>query len=308
MPDSDPVIAAPAAVDISALETEARERVARVADDPQGRLQLRREFYRRFGFGARQDGPLEFGYGTSELAFLQWEVDRGVLNPLSLTGTGGSAWWRDVNLDFLYYSELAGLAHDRGVDGTALPPPSRAWMSYFAAPNSKSWYRAHNTSIVYGYLGHLPEAIIELRPEQCFMNVVLYRLLYAQGLVEGIELGRLGRLLADPELPSVDVLVHLPDFYPRHYPLTSQDIRDILQKAHSLEELAVIFLDDVCIIPHLTPLYRHASEWAARPELLEYLIRGEPVYPTRDPRPWHELMLRRIVLLFLILWRKLTGR
>ncbi len=294
--------------DISALEQEARAKVAKVADDPPGRVQMRREFYRKFGFGGRLELPMEFGYGTSELAFLQWEVDRGVLDPISLAGKGGSAWWRNVNLDFLYYSELAALAHDRGIDASAVPTATRAWMEYFAQPNSKNWYRAHNTSIVTGYLGRLPEALAESRSEQCFMNVVLYRVLYAQGLVEGVEMGRLGEILANPELPSVDVMVHLPDFYPKHYPLTPSDVRHVMHRAHSLEELAVILLDDICILPQLTSLYIEASKWAGRPELCTYVIDGEPVYPTRIPRPWHVVLRHRLTVLFLQLWRKLARR
>ena len=60
-----------------------------VADDPQGRLRLREAFYAKYGFG---EGA---GFGTSELAFLRWEIGRGALNP-----GDGSPWWRAVNLDF----------------------------------------------------------------------------------------------------------------------------------------------------------------------------------------------------------------
>ncbi len=296
------------AVEISELEREARAKVDSVADDPQGRLELRREFYRKFGFGGQQEIPTVFGFGSSELAFLQWEVDRGVLNPINGSATPGSTWWRNVNLDFLYYSELAALAHDRGIDASVLPTATRAWMEYIAQPNSKNWYRAHNTTIVTGYLGRLPEALAESRCEQCFMNVVLYRLLYAQGLVEGVEMGRLGEMLANPELPSVDVIVHLPDFYPKHYPLTPSDVRHVMHRAHSLEELAVILLDDICILPQLTSLYIEASKWAGCPELCTYVIDGEPVYPTRTPRPWHVVWRHRLTVLLLQLWRKLARR
>jgi len=296
------------AVDVSDIERDARAIVDRVADDPLGRVQLRRDFYRKFGFAQHLEIPTEFGFGTSEIAFLLWEVERGVLNPVTGTNTPGSAWWRNVNLEFLYYSELAALAIGRGVDPGTLPAPARAWIEYIAKPSSQSWYRAHNTSIVAGYLGRLPDALAEQRPEQVFMNVVLYRVLYAQGLVEGIEMGRLGKVLADPDLPSVDVMVHLPAFYPRHYPLTHEDLRHVMHKAHCPEEPAVILLDDVFIMPHLTHLYKYAAEWSGRPELLTYLIRGEPVYPTRIPRPWHKLLLRRAIIWLLILWQKLARK
>ena len=296
------------AVDVSDIERDARAIVDRVADDPLGRVQLRRDFYRKFGFAHHLDIPTEFGFGTSEIAFLLWEVERGVLNPVTGTSTPGSTWWRNVNLEFLYYSELAALAIARGVDPSTLPAPARAWIDYIAKPSPRSWYRAHNTSIVAGYLGRLSDALVESRSEQVFMNVVLYRVLYAQGLVEGIEMGRLGKILADPDLPSVDVMVHLPDFYPRHYPLTPSDVRHVMHRAHSLEELAVILLDDVCIMPQLTPLYIQASKWAGFPDLCTYVIDGEPVYPTRIPRPWYVILRHRLTILVLQLWRKLMRK
>jgi hypothetical protein len=292
-------------IDISELEREARTKVDRVADDPAGRVQLRRDFYRKYGFDNRTDIPAQFGYGTSEIAFLQWEVERGVLNPVNGSGTGGSVWWRNVNLDFLYYSELGALAYEHGADPNEVPIPARAWMAYIAEPSAITWYRAHNTSIVAGYLGRLSDALAEQRPEQCFMNVVLYRVLYAQGLVEGVEMGRLGTFLANPELPSVDVMVHLPDFYPRHYPLTAADVRHVMHKAHSLEELAVIVLDDICIMPELTSLYAEAAKWAQSPELCMYCVDGEPVYPTRIPQPWHKKIWHRLIRWTVQLWRKL---
>ncbi len=294
------------AVDISELEREARAKVDRVADDPAGRVQLRREFYRKFGFAHRIGIPTEFGFGASEINFLQWEVVRGVLNPIDGTPNAGSSWWRNVNADFLYHAELGGLAHEQGVPAAALPTAAQAWMAYIAQPSPKSWYRAHNSSIVAGYLARLPEALVEQRPEQLFMNVVLYRLLYAQGLVEGIEMGRLGELLANPDLPSVDVLVHLPDFYPHDYPLTAADARHIMHRGHSVEELATILLDDVVIMPHLTSLYGEAAGWAGYPDLTRYLIDGEPVYPTRIPRPWPDRIWQRVGVLINDLWRTLT--
>jgi len=294
------------AVDVSAVEREARARVDKVADDPAGRVQLRREFYRKFGFADRIEIPTEFGFGSSEIEFLRWEAERGVLNPVNGTPNAGSSWWRNVNSDFLYHAELGGLAHERGVPASEVPAAAQAWMEYIAQPSPKSWYRAHNSSIVTAYLARLPDALREQRPEQLFMNVVLYRLLYAQGLVEGIEMGRLGELLANPDLPSVDVLVHLPDFYPRDYPLTPADARHVMHRGHSAEELAAILLDDVCIIPHLTPLYCQAAVWAGCPGLTSYVIDGEPVYPTRIPRPWHERIWLRATLLLDELWRTLT--
>jgi uncharacterized protein with NAD-binding domain and iron-sulfur cluster len=135
---------------------------------------------------------------------------------------------------------------------------------------------------VSGYLDQVDAAKRENRPEQIFMNVVLYRLLYAQAMAEGAPMGlaELGEILADPGLPAVDVLVHLPDFYPRHYPLTQEDIKHIMDEGHSLEEDAAKFLDDVLILPHLSKLYHPLIDvnglpcWPSTPRF-EQIVEGK---------------------------------
>lgn len=259
-----------------------------MADDPLGRLRLREAFYARFGFAAQLAASgagnpaasgTAYGYGRSELDFLRWEIARGVLDPAR-----GSPWWRAVNLSFLYWGRLAELGHDAGLGPDGAPVPVDAWLAYFAAPSSRSWYRAHNTAIVAGYAECLGPAGSEPRTEQVFVNMVLYRLLFAQGMVEGAEFGPLGRFLADPELPSVDLLVHLPDFYPHHYPLSAADARHVMHRGHSLEEAATRCLDLVLIHPQLTRLYHKAVAWTGAPVLTSWVARGEPVYPTGVPR------------------------
>jgi hypothetical protein len=259
-------------------------------------------FYRRFGFSQElvasgalrpSDPDYEFGYGRSELDFLRWEIGRGVLNPLDGSrGPAGSRWWREVNLSFLYDGELAALGHQAGLDPPAAEPPVGFWMAYIQSPGERTWYRAHNTSIVAGYQRHLTSAGSEPRSEQIFINVVLYRLLFAQAMAEGAEFGGLGRFLCNPRLPSVDALVHLPDFYPGKYPLTRHEIRDVMHRGHSLEEAATICLDEILIHPQLARLYREASRWNAASFLERWVLRGEPVYPTlTSARP----LLRRLL-------------
>jgi uncharacterized protein YqjF (DUF2071 family) len=280
-----------------ALRAQARERVDRVANDSEGRYQLRVDFYEQYGFGDLSSA----GYGASELAFLRWEIERGVLNPPNQGKARGSPWWRAVNGDLLYLSELGRLVHEAGsdadLDAGALPAPSRAWVDYIRGPSEQSWYRAHNASIVSGYLRHADLARLENRAERIFLNTVLYRVLYAEAMVEGedIAFGALGRILADPELPSVETMVSLPDFYPRHYPLRRRDIRRILHEGHSLEEEAVKVLDDVLITPHLDELYRAAAGWLAFPQLLAWLRDGEPAYPSANLVRRHRRWLSRTV-------------
>jgi hypothetical protein len=247
-------------------------------------------FYRRFGFGPEliargalnpSDPDSEFGYGRSELDFLRWEISRGVLNALNRSrGPAGSPWWREVNLSFLYDGELAALGHQASLEPPAAEPSVGFWMAYIQAPGERTWYRAHNASIVAGYQRHLTAAGSEPRSEQILLNMVLYRLLFAQAMAEGAEFGVLGRFLCNPHFPSVDALVHLPDFYPDKYPLTRQEIRQVMHRGHSLEDAGTICLDEILIHPQLARLYREAAQWNAASFLERWVLRGEPVYPS----------------------------
>jgi hypothetical protein len=81
----------------------------------------------------------------------------------------------------------------------------RLWLEFGARPTGRHWYRAHNASIVAGYLEHRNLAEAEGAPERFFMNVALARVLYAHALAAAprLALGRfapLGRLLGDPRL------------------------------------------------------------------------------------------------------------
>ncbi|MDQ3031766.1 MAG: NAD(P)-binding protein [Myxococcota bacterium] len=254
------------------LEREARDRVAAVRDDPEARYAMRARFYAKWG-GDGGGGP---GLGRSELDFLRWEIERGVLHA---PAEGGSPWWRAVNERLLYAAELATLLEERLPALEVGLGPVRLWREYMRAPTPKSWYRAHNGSIASGYLDEVTLAHAEPWSERVFVNVVLYRLLYAQGLVEGVDLGRLGEILADPRLPSVEMLLDLPAFYPRHYVLSKADIANVLQRGHSLEDDAAAALDDLFVIPELTALYRHAAGWTMQPGLERLLALGRPSYP-----------------------------
>src|SRR6202034_2493242 len=87
-------------------------------------------------------------------------------------------------------------------------PSSRAvqhWLAFVDQPTARSWYRAHNSSVVSAYLAHRDMAEAESRAERFFMNVVLCRVLYAHALVAAprMSLGWLGPLaptLGDPRL------------------------------------------------------------------------------------------------------------
>jgi len=256
---------------LEGLEKEAALTVAGVRNDPQGRLALRQRFYEKF--------DREPFFGRSELDFMRWEIARGVLAPIA---EGGSPWWRAVNERLLYHAELAALIHEQLPDAAPGIGAVRFWLDFIRKPSAMGWYRAHNTSIVDGYLDTLDLAHAEPWSERIFVNVVLYRLLYAQGLVEGVSLGRLGEILSDPVGPSVDILVHVPAFYPDRYPLSQSEVRTLLQKSHNLApELAGDF-DDLFVIPELISLYADAGGWLGQPGVELLLSDGRPCYPAGD--------------------------
>jgi len=258
---------------IQDLAAQARRIVSTVENSPQDRYQLRVDFYKRYAFGPGS------GYGTSELAFLKWEIDRGVLNPLD-AAIPGSPWWREVNGEFCYHAQLAALIEQTGAVEAEYPAAVQLWLAYFRRPCDATWYRAHNASIVRGYAEHCDKAGSEAKAEQAFMAEVLYRVLYAQAMVEDATIfGELGTLLACPKSDSVHNLVNLPDFYPSHYPLSPEDMLHILHKGHSLEQQCVDIMDRFLILPHIEPLFRHAATWLNEPLLHHFVRDGACVYP-----------------------------
>ena len=263
------------------IKIATKKEVGAVANDPMGRYRLRESYYEHFGFGHFD----RFGFGRSELDFLKWEINRGVLNPLASKIDGrqipksGSPWWRDVNTEFNYLSELAGNIYFAGLENVDVEKEVQFWLDYIQTPNERTWYRAHNSCIVKGYLSQVSKAQQEDPNEQYFLNQVLYRLCYAQALAMGDALGDLGELLADPRLPSVNILVHLPVLYPDNYPLTAQDVKNIHGKGHGLQTDLLILLDNEIILPNIEKIYMEISKEIKEPRLNELLKDGQPIYP-----------------------------
>src|SRR6188472_4270602 len=84
--DADPQ---PSAVPAS---TVAAVRLAGVRDDPEGRMELLRSSYAPLPGAA----PLHRRYPRAALAFMGWQLRRGLLNPLE-HDRPGSPWWRALN-------------------------------------------------------------------------------------------------------------------------------------------------------------------------------------------------------------------
>src|SRR5262245_1403315 len=132
---------------VAAAELAAR-RVAEVRDDPQRRLDLLRSSY------APPPGtpPIHLRYARSALAFMGWQVRRGLLDPID-GERPGSPWWRAVN-ERLLRDTCEARSRVLGHPGPASSPSVDASVRFAERPSPRRWYLAHNITIVSAYLDH----------------------------------------------------------------------------------------------------------------------------------------------------------
>ncbi len=257
-------------------ETTAAEwaaaQVERVRDDPAGRLALMGRAY----CGPFGKAPRHLPFRSAALSFMRWQAERGVLGPPD-EDPPGSPWWRAVN-GRLLLDGLEALALSGGLPGQASSSTIALWMSFIAAPTGRSWYRAHNASIVRAYLENGDLAEQESMPERFFLNVALLRVLYAHALnaAPRMALGRfapVGRVLGDPRVGMAGAFLSLGRVLPVHYPA-----RIDLETALKIEHRLARMLDYGVIAPKLQALY----DWSAReldiPDLRGLIRDGSPIY------------------------------
>jgi hypothetical protein len=282
----------------ASAEEQAAAMVASVRDDPDRRLELAARFYdRRIGW--RSIRP----YRRAEMAFMRWQIRRGVLAAPS-ADRPGSPWWRAVNEGLLRDAWQADLLV-KDQPGTVSRPSVACWVRFLRRPSPEAWYRAHNASIVAGYLAHRDLSEQEHPLERFFMDVALIRVLYAHTLLSAphLALGRLapaGRLLADPRWRGADVFLSLHRVLPDEYPLDGFTVHELLEAENYLGRL----IDYGVILPRARALYVHAASVLNEPQLLEMLRDGRPAYasPYDEERVW---ATRRAPLAIRIV-RKLT--
>ncbi len=246
--------------------------VAAVRDDPGARFALCARTYE----DPTDRSARHLRFRRAALSFMRWQVARGLLVPLD-ADVPGSRWWRAVN-ERLLRDCCEMLARRDGLGGTPSSATVELWMEFAAAPSARSWYRAHNASIVAAYLEFRALAERESAVERFFMNVVLMRVLYAHSLVAAprLSLGRfapLGGALGDPRLGMAGAFLSLERILPVRYPV-ADDIRSYVNAENNLGRL----LDYGVILPRLEPLY----EWSAReldqPALEQLVHGGVPSY------------------------------
>ena len=215
-----------------------------------------------------------------------WQRRRGLLNPPDAAAPG-SPWWRAVDERLLRDGwEARALVDGYGdVGSTASVPAS---VEFVRRPTARTWYRAHNVSIVAGYLDHLELARAETRVERFFLNVVLVRVLYAHAMVAAprLALGWLGPaapLLGDPRVGMTGIFLSLSRILPDRYPLG-----DDVERYVGLENGFGHVLDYGVILPRVARLYAWSARELGLPRLRDLVEDGVPAYawPADDAAPW----------------------
>jgi hypothetical protein len=250
----------------------ADEVVAAVRDDPLGRMALMARCYHS-PFGS---APNHLPYRRAALSFMRWQLRRGVLQP-SFAGRPGSPWWRAIN-ERIIRDGCEAVAVSGGLPGMASSPTVELWTHFVQRPTARTWYRAHNGSVVAAYLEHRNLALAENGPERFFMNVVLCRVLYAHALVAAprLALGRLApiaSLLGDPRLGMTGIFLQLSRVLPDEYPLHGS-IPNYLGSELGFGQM----LDFGLIVPRLQELYEWSASEVDAPELLDCVRDGALTY------------------------------
>jgi hypothetical protein len=258
----------------------AETQVAAARDDPAARLALLARTYH----GPTGRAPRHLPFRRAALSFMRWQAHRGVLDPLDASPPG-SVWWRAVN-ERLLRDGCEAVALLGGRPGAPSSRAVRLWLEFIASPTARNWYRAHNASIVSGYLEH--RRLAEDAPERFFMNVALGRVLYTHAVVAAprLALGRfgpVGRVLGDPRLGMAGAFLSLRRVLPDRYPL-ALDVESYIADEQRLGRL----LDYAVIVPRLQPLYEWSAEELGEPDLLELVRQGNPIYawPYAERHVW----------------------
>jgi len=236
--------------------------------------------------GSRSD---QLPYRRAALAFMRWQVDRGLLDP----GTG-SPWWRAVNERLLLDTALGRAAYDGTVPPTGLDHSARLSAAFAAAPGSRSWYRAHNASVATAYLEHRDLAEAEGRVERFFLNLILVRVLYTHALVASPRralawAAPVAPLLGDPRLGMTGIFLSLRRVLPDRYPL-GDDLEPYIAAEHGFGRL----LDVGVIRPRVTGLFAWSAEELGIPELRTLVSGDVPAYAwdPADDAAWNQAPTR----------------
>ena len=272
----------------------AAAQVARVRDDPSGRMALLTRTYRGPLGSSRPHEP----FRRAAASFMHWQAERGVLRAID-GNPPGSRWWRAVN-ERLLLDGCEAMARSGGLRGEPSSPAIALWMAFIASPTPQTWYRAHNATIVSAYLENRHLAELETVAERFFLNVALLRVLYAHALVAAprLSLGRLaalGPLLGDPRLRMAGAFLSLRPVLPDTYPL-----EDPIESYLPLENRLGRAFDYGVVVPRLQALYSWSARELGLPSLLDLIRCGSPIYAWSyaDRHVWrqvHESLPMRVL-------------
>ena len=250
----------------------ALQQVEAAREEPAKRLELIERTYH----GPSGRAPHHLPFRQAAMAFMRWQLARGVLAPLHAT-PAGSPWWRAAN-ERLLRDGCEVVARSGGRGGAPSSSAIPLWMSFVADPRAPTWYRAHNASVVSAYLENRDLAEKENEAERFFLNVVLVRVLYAHALVSAPRLAlgplaRIGPLLGDPRLAVTGVFLSLSRIVPDRYPL-NRHVHEYIAEENELGRM----LDYGMIQPRLQRLYEWSAEELGEPAVLGLVRDGNPVY------------------------------
>jgi hypothetical protein len=215
-------------------------------------------------------------YRRAASAFMGWQLRRGLLNPPS-DSRPGSPWWRALNEALLLdTAEARALAF--GYAGEPSSPGVTAHLEFIRHPTARTWYRAHNISIVRGYLENEDLASTEGRVERFFLNVVLLRVLYAHALVAAPRLALgwlapLARAVGDPRVGMTGIFMSLSRVLPDRYPL-GDDVDSYIAVEHGFGHM----LDVGVIQPRIRQVYDWSSDELRMPALRALVHGSNPTY------------------------------
>ena len=230
-------------------------------------------------------------YRRAALAFMSWQLGRGLLNPLDGSGnaTAGSPWWRAVN-ERLLRDTAEARATLLGHDGEPSSPSAASSIAFARRPSARSWYRAHNASVITAYLEHEQLAAAENRVERFFINLVLVRVLFAHALVAAPRLALewcapIAPMLGDPRLGMTGIFLSLGRVLPDDYPLRGE-LRSYVEAEHGFGR----FLDIGVIRPRLASLYRWSASELGQPRIAGLVDGDVPAYAwdAAQDEPWNQ--------------------
>ena len=260
----------------------ALEKVSRVRDDPDARLELLCRLYA----GPSGDGTTHLPYRRAAAAFVSGSCaagfsDRCTVRIRAVPGGGRSTsgWFATDGKRSHWPSATTRPARTASASRT---------LDFIREPTARNWYRAHNVSIVAAYLEHRDLAEQESRTERFFINLVLLRVLYAHALVSAprLALGWLAPVapaLGDPRVGMTGIFLSISRILPDTYPL-GDDVENYVAIEHQMGRL----LDVGVIQPRLRQVYDWSAVELGQPGLCDLLADDVPCYawPADDRLPW----------------------